>query len=71
MFIKMNVKEYLEESGCEIEDIVMCDKEVVCGCIKELMFFTILIERSGVFQWRKSSLYTAAVPAAKSGTSRR
>lgn len=30
MFIKMNVREYLEESGCEIEDIVMCDKEVVC-----------------------------------------
>ena len=29
MFIKMDVREYMEENGCEIEDIRMCDKEVV------------------------------------------
>ena len=34
MFIKMDVREYLEESGCEIEDIVMCDKEVVCVYVR-------------------------------------
>ena len=30
MFIKMSVNEYLEMSGCEIEDISMSEKEVVC-----------------------------------------
>lgn len=30
MFIKMSVNEYLEMSGCEVEDISMSDKEVVC-----------------------------------------
>lgn len=30
MFIKVSVSEYLEMSGCEIEDISMSDKEVVC-----------------------------------------
>ena len=30
MFIKVSVNEYLEMSGCEIEDISMSDKEVVC-----------------------------------------
>ena len=30
MFIKMSVNEYLEMSGCEVEDISMSDKDVVC-----------------------------------------
>ena len=34
MFIKMDVNEYVKMCGCEVEDISMCGKKVVCVYVR-------------------------------------